>query len=167
VDWLTIGLRVVHVMAAVIWAGGAALIVLYVQPAAEKLGPVGGQFLEELFVRRKVSNYFAIAATLVVIAGVSLYLKNYLSVATTLPALTFLVGGVLGIIAWARGGTVLQRAMKANAAAVAEMRAADGPPTPELAARLQATQAKLRSIGQQDLGLILAAAVLMSVARYL
>ena len=59
---------------------------------------MGGQFLEELFVRRKVSRYFAIAATLVVIAGVSLYLKNYLSVATSLPALTFLVGGILGII---------------------------------------------------------------------
>jgi len=66
VDWLTIGLRVVHVVAAVIWVGGAALIVFYVQPAAYKLGPVGGQFLEELFVRRKVSNYFAIAATFVV-----------------------------------------------------------------------------------------------------
>jgi len=167
VDWLTIGLRVVHVVAAVIWVGGAALIVFYVQPAAYKLGPVGGQFLEELFVRRKVSNYFAIAATLVVIAGVSLYLKNYLSVATTLPAITFLVGGIRGIIAWARGGTVLQRAMAANTAVITEMRAAEGPPSAELGARLQATQAKLKSIGQQDLGLILAAAVLMSVARYL
>ena len=68
-DWLTIGLRIVHVVAAAIWVGGAALIVLYVQPAAEKLGPVGGQFLEELFLRRKVSRYFAIAATLVVLAG--------------------------------------------------------------------------------------------------
>jgi len=98
---------------------------------------------------------------------VSLYLKNYLSVATTLPAITFLVGGILGIIAWARGGTVLQRAMAANAAVITEMRAAEGPPSAELGARLQATQAKLKSIGQQDLGLILAAAVLMSVARYL
>ena len=166
-DWLTIGLRVVHIVAAVIWVGGAALIVLYVQPAAAKLGPVGGQFLEELFVRRRVSNYFAIAATLVVLAGVSLYLKNYLSVATTLPAMTFLVGGILGIIAWARGGTILQRAMKANAAAVTEMQSAGGPPSAELVARLQATQAKLKSIGQQDLALILAAAVLMSVARYI
>jgi len=167
VDWLTIALRIVHVVSAVIWVGGAALIVLYVQPAAEKLGPVGGQFLEELFVRRKVSRYFAIAATLVVLAGVSLYLKNYLSVATSLPAITFLIGGILGIIAWARGGTVLQRAMAANAAVVAEVQAAGGPPSAELGARLQATQAKLKTIGQQDLALILGAAVLMSIARYL
>ena len=166
-DWLTIALRIVHVVSAVIWVGGAALIVLYVQPAAEKLGPVGGQFLEELFVRRKVSRYFAIAATLVVLAGVSLYLKNYLSVATSLPAITFLIGGILGIIAWARGGTVLQRAMAANAAVVAEVQAAGGPPSAELGARLQATQAKLKTIGQQDLALILGAAVLMSIARYL
>ena len=81
--------------------------------------------------------------------------------------MTFLVGGILGIIAWARGGTILQRAMKANAAAVTEMQSAGGPPSAELVARLQATQAKLKSIGQQDLALILAAAVLMSVARYI
>ena len=166
-DWLTIALQIVHVVAAVIWVGGAALIVLYVQPVAEKLGPGAEQFMDELFVRRKVSRYFAIAATLVVLAGVSLYLKNYLSVATTLPALTFLLGGILGIVAWARGGTVLQRALSANGAAIAEIKAAGGPPSAELAARLQTTQSKLRSIGQQDLALILAAAVLMSVARYL
>ena len=166
-DWLTIGLRIVHVVAAAIWVGGAALIVLYVQPAAEKLGPVGGQFLEELFLRRKVSRYFAIAATLVVLAGVTLYLKNYLSVASSLPALTFLVGGILGIVAWARGGTVLQRAF-ANAAAVSEeMKAAAGPPSAELMARQQAATARIRSIGQVDLVLVLTAAVLMSVARYL
>jgi len=99
--------------------------------------------------------------------GVSLYLKNYLSVATTLPALTFLVGGNLGIVAWARGGTVLQRAF-ANAAAIAEeMKAAGGPPSSELMARQLAATARLRTIGQQDLVLVLAAAVLMSVARYL
>ena len=166
-DWLTIGLRIVHVVAAIIWVGGAALIVLYVQPAAEKLGPAGGQFLQELFLRRKVSRYFAIAATLVVIAGVSLYLKNYLSVATTLPALTFLAGGILGIIAWARGGTVLQRAFGNVAAISEEMKSAGGPPSAELMARQQAATAKLRTIGQQDLVLILTAAVLMSVARYL
>jgi uncharacterized membrane protein len=167
VDLLTIALRIVHIVSAIIWVGGAALIVLYVQPAAEKLGPVGGQFLEELFMRRRVSNYFAIAATLVVIAGVSLYIKNYLSVATTLPALTFLVGGILGIIAWARGGTVLQKAFAAQAAAAAEVRASTGAPNPEALARLQSTTARLKSIGQVDLGLVLAAAVLMSVARYL
>jgi uncharacterized membrane protein len=167
VDLLTIALRIVHVVAAIIWVGGAALIVLYVQPSAEKLGPVGGQFLEELFARRKVSNYFAIAATLVVIAGVSLYLKNYLSAATTLPALTFLAGGILGIIAWARGGTVLQRAFAEQAAAAAAVQAAPGAPGPEALARVQASTARLKRIGQQDLVLVLAAAVLMSVARYL
>ena len=166
-DWLTIGLRVVHVVAAVIWVGGAALIVLYVQPAAEKLGPVGGQFLEELFVRRKVSRYFAIAATLVVIAGVSLYLKNYLSVATTLPAITFLVGGILGIIAWARGGTILQKAFAELAAASDAIKSAGGPPGADFVARQQAAMARLKRIGQQDLAMIVAAAVLMSVARYL
>ena len=166
-DWLTIGLRVVHVVAAVIWVGGAALIVFYVQPAAYKLGPVGGQFLEELFVRRKVSRYFAIAATLVVIAGVSLYLKNYLSVATSVPALTFLVGGILGIIAWARGGTVLQKAFAESAAASEAIKSAGGPPGADLVARQQAAMARLKRIGQQDLVIVLTAGVLMSVARYL
>jgi len=167
VDWLTIGLRIVHVVAAVIWVGGAALVVLYVQPAAEKLGPVGGQFLEELFLRRKVSRYFAIASTLVILAGVSLYLKNYLSVATTLPALAFLLGGILGITAWVRGGTVLQRAFASLAAISEEIKANAGPPSAELMARQQLATARLKRIGRLDLGLVLGAAVLMSVARYL
>ena len=166
-DLLTIGLRIVHVVAAIIWVGGAALIVLYVQPSAEKLGPVGGQFVEELFVRRKVSNYFAIAATLVVVAGVALYLKNYLSVATSVPALTFLTGGILGIIAWARGGTILQKAFAEVTAATDAIKTAGGPPGADLLARQQAATARLKTIGQQDLVLVLAAAVLMSVARYL
>ncbi len=166
-DWLTIVLRIVHILAAIIWVGGAALIVLYVQPAAEKLGPVGGQFLQELFERRKASRYFAIAATLVVIAGVSLYLKNYLSVATSLPALTFLLGGILGIIAWIRGGTVLQKAFGDLAAASAAINAAGGPPGSDLVARQEVATARIKRIGQVDLALVLAAAVLMSVARYL
>jgi uncharacterized membrane protein len=167
VDWLTIGLRIVHIIAAIVWVGGAALIVLYVQPAAEKLGPAGGQFLEELFERRKASRYFAIAATLVVIAGVSLYLKNYLSVATSVPAVTFLAGGILGIIAWARGGTVLQKAFAELAAAGAAVNSAGGPPTAELMAAQQAAMDRVKRIGQVDLVLVLSAGVLMSVARYL
>ena len=166
-DWLTIGLRIVHIVAAVIWVGGAALLVFFVQPSAQKLGPVGGQFLEEMFVRRKVSRYFAIAAGLVVLAGVSLYLKNYLSVATSLPALAFLLGGILGIVAFARGGTVLQRAFGNLTAISEEIKAAAAPPSAELIARQEAAWAKLRRIGRQDLGLILTAAVLMSIARYL
>ena len=57
-------------MAGVAWAGSAFLFTVFIEPAAAKLGPAAGPFMEETIGRRKVPEIVtAIAAVTVIAAG--------------------------------------------------------------------------------------------------
>ena len=46
--------RTLHIMAGVAWGGSAFLFTVFIEPAAAKLGPAAGPFMEETIGRRKV-----------------------------------------------------------------------------------------------------------------
>jgi uncharacterized membrane protein len=46
--------RTLHITAGVAWAGSAFLFTVFIEPAAAKLGPAAGPFMEETIGRRKV-----------------------------------------------------------------------------------------------------------------
>src|SRR5205814_5507437 len=102
-DWVVVFFRLVHIPAAIIWAGGAAFTTFYLEPTVAKLGPDAERVMGE-FIRRKLSVYFAAAATLTVVAGIVLYLKDagglQLWLGTT-TGVVFSIGALAGIIAWA------------------------------------------------------------------
>ena len=72
-DGSTIGLRIVHIIAGVLWVGGAALFFFYIEPTINKLGPDAEKFVGEMIERRKVPVYFITVSTVTVLAGVILY----------------------------------------------------------------------------------------------
>ena len=161
--------RLVHIVSAILWVGGALLVFLYLEPAATKLGPAAAAFMNELFVNRKLPIYFAIASTLAVTAGAVLYVRGAGGLAlwggTTGTVLT--VGAVAAIIAWIGGNAFIPPGLIKLGKLGAEAAAAGGPPSADLQARIRAVQERLRMIGIIDTVLLLIAVVAMESAKYL
>ena len=166
-DSFIVVLRIVHIVSAVLWVGGAALFFLYIEPTINKLGPDAEKFVEEAIVRRKAPIYFAVISTLAVSAGVALYWINWLPAATTPAGLTFGLGGIAALVAWLGGNLLIPKSLMAVGAIAAEIKAAGGPPSAELMGRMHAAQERLRRIGLADLILLSVAVVAMAIARYM
>ena len=161
--------RLVHIVSAILWVGGALLVFLYLEPAANKLGPAAAAFMNELIANRKLPIYFALTSTLAVIAGAVLYVRGAGGLAlwggTTGTVLT--VGAVTAIIAWIGGNAFIPRGFIQLGQLGAEAAAAGGPPSADLQARIHAVQERLRMIGIIDTVLLLIAVVAMESAKYL
>jgi uncharacterized membrane protein len=170
VDWLVIVLRILHIGAAISWVGGSALFTFYVEPTLGALGPDAEKVTGELIGRRHLPRYFQIASTTTVLAGAVLYWIDsnglQLSWITSPTGLAFTIAAVAAIVAWL-GGAAIGASVERVAAIGAEMKAAGGPPTAELMARMQAAQERVRQLGMVDFGLLVVAVIGMAVARYL
>ena len=164
-DWLLILFRLTHVPAAIAWAGGALLVEFYVQPAIEAGGPKAASIIEMM---SKTRVYFTLAATLTVLGGAALYIRDAggLQLWTSPTGWVFTLGAVCGIIAWASGGALLAPTLAQISKLGAEMQAAGGPPSADLVSRMQAAQARVKKIGRTDTVLIIIAIITMATARY-
>jgi len=171
VDLVMIGLRLVHIISAILWAGGAALFFFYIEPTMNKLGPAAAPFVDELMNKRKAPVYFMVVSTLGVLGGVLLYWRDSNGLSsdwmTSPTGLALGLGGLCAIVAWLGGNLFIPSGVRTVAAIGAEMQAAGGPPSAALIGRMQTAQARLRMIGLIDLVLIFAAMVGMESSRYL
>ena len=160
-------LRVLHIGAAIAWAGGAALFFFYIEPTLNKLGPDAEKFADEMINKRKVPIYFAGVSTVAVLAGLALYFRQAggFQLWTTTPGLVFTAGAIAAIMAWIGGNVLLAPAVKNVGAIGQEMKNAGGPPSAELMGRMHAAQERLRTIGMWDLVLIGIAILGMESAR--
>jgi uncharacterized membrane protein len=167
-DWVIVFFRLVHIPAAILWAGGSAFTTFYLEPTVAKLGPDGGKLMAE-FMRRKMSVYLALAATLTVVGGVVLYVKDAGGVTlwlSTTTGVVFTIGAAAGIIAWALGASMIPRSIKQIMAIGQEMASAGGPPSGELMGRMHAAQERLKVLGRVDFAFVAIAVVAMATARY-
>ena len=167
-DVLGIVLRIVHIVGGVIWVGGAALFFFYLEPTINKLGPDAEKFVDELINRRKLPMYFIAASTLTAVAGIVLYWRDFGRIETSSSfALALGLGGLAALVAWLGGNLLIPRTLDKISGIVTEMKAAGGPPSDALMARLHANQERLRLIGAIDLVLLAFAVVAVASARYL
>jgi hypothetical protein len=166
-DIVAVVLRVVHIVAGVLWVGAAGLFFFYLEPAINKLGPEAEKFVDEIVNRRKVPIYFVVLSTLNVLAGVILYWRDFGGISTSPFGLALGLGGVAALIAWLGGNLLIPQTLGKLMAIGAEMKASAGPPPADLVARMQATQARLRRIGLIDIVLLLFSVIAMASARYL
>jgi len=170
-DVVLVILRLFHVVDGILWAGGAIFLTWFVEPVAMALGPKAGPFMGALN-DRKIGVYFSIVASLAVLVGTILYWKDANGDVVgffTGSAFGFAlgVGGIAAWIAWIIGFTRVRVLTAQLGEAGAKLAAAEGPPAPELIARLQGVQHDLHQVGLLDFWLIAIAVVLMSTARYL
>lgn len=165
---LIIVLRLLHVVAAILWTGGVVVVASFLVPSIRAAGPAGGVVMREIAGVRKLPVHLMILGWITVLAGFSLYFIDMRGSAWggTMAGMLFGVGGVCGLIALLVG-TFWSRPIAARLMALgAQMASAGSPPPAPLAAELQALQASLGKATKAVALFAVLAAVAMSIARY-
>ncbi len=103
-QWLTVSLRVIHILSGAAWVGGAFLIMGFIVPRARHLGPeAGGTYLRRFLDHPWFSTYITAVELLAVITGFVLFwnASGGLQGAwlTSPTGLAFTVGGIAGVVA--------------------------------------------------------------------
>lgn len=164
-------LRIVHIVTGVIWVGSLFVVVVFLQPIAERIGPAAAPFMAELR-RRRLVDVILIDALITIAAGSFLYWHDWhlypslgdwigsrFGAALTVGA--FLAISVIPIAALvtrptiSRLGTLGRRAAESGGA------------SPEMAAEIAAAQRRLAVAERASLTLAVLAVVAMASARYL
>jgi hypothetical protein len=163
--------RIIHVLAAIAWGGSVFLFVMYVQPSVAAIAPAGAPFMAELLGKRKLVSVLIGLGSLTVLGGAFLYwhdsqiyggFGNWIGTAF---GVTVTIGAVAAILALAIGiaGT---RPNVNRLLGMMRQAAAAGGPTPEMAAEIGRTQARLKTLARASFALIVVAAITMAIGRY-
>lgn len=158
-NWLYI-VRALHILAAALWVGAAAMLTLHVMPAIRRSGAAGGTVLVEA-VRRGVGVFMPIVAGTTILTGVWLYVAWY-QVRGGIHgagALMLTLGALAGFAAAIIGGAVLGRTV----AALADL--AIGPADAANEARIAALHQRGAAASRAALALLIAALLLMVLSR--
>lgn len=165
-----IGLRMLHILASVCWAGGGFVFFLFVEPTARALAPSGMQFVNFMVKKRRFSIFMVVSSTFTVLTGALLILARasgqWLSYVSSGPGLVFTLGSITGIAVYFVGMLgVNPRAIKLSKLGEA-IQASGNPPTPEQGALMQKLGKEMGILSLVDFLLVALSLVLMSSARF-
>lgn len=161
-----IALRLIHVIAGVLWVGGAAVLALFVLPAAR--GESNLAYLRRIIWTRNLPRYLNIALGLAILSGLTMYgnlaALTHGAWARSRAGMALGLGGALAIVAALIATFVaapaIHRALELTDGVSTISAPADGG---EAARALSRYGAAMRLV----VALLLGTAALMAVARYL
>jgi len=154
-----------HVLFGIFWAGAAIATGLFIIPSVLDAGPAGAAVMAGV-VKRKLPLLLVIAAGIVVLTGIRLYMIRFSSVWLTSPeGIVLTLGGLLALAAFGMGVFVQKPTVERIGALSAAIARAGAPPTPDQAAELQVLRARLRKIAAVTAWHLVGAVTLMSVHR--
>lgn len=168
-NWLTIVLRLVHVVGGVLWVGFAVFGAFYLFPSIAETGPEGGKVMAVL-QRRGLLTVFPIVALLTVVSGLWLYVhasRVAPGFSSSRMGMTLGFGGVCALLALFIGMLVITPSM--NRAAATAQQAAQAAATDERQALLGvAAQLRSRAGAASRIAtlLLIVAAGAMAIGRY-
>ena len=172
-DGLMVVLRLVHILAGVLWVGSVFLFVMFVQPSAAAIAPAGAAFMAELLGKRRLVDRIIAIGTTAVVAGLLMYWKDWHDVGTfgdwigSRFGLALTVGALASTLALVIGITVTRPSVQRLLGLGREVAASGGPPAPEVASEIGTIQGRLRTYARVSLSFLIVAVLLMSTARYL
>jgi uncharacterized membrane protein len=168
-NYLMISMRIIHIFAAVFWAGTSFFMISFVTPSVIATGAEGQKFMQQLAFRTRFATAMMAVALLTVLSGLVMYWEIFefrTNALSTGYGLMLTLGAIAGFIALLTGYFMQNRytgKMKALSAAIG---ASGGPPTPEQQAEMGALAGTVTR-GSQITTVLLALALLgMSIARY-
>jgi uncharacterized membrane protein len=174
-EWFYIIFRIFHIGAGIAWVGSVYFLVAFVQPASEAMGPAATPFMTELLGARKLVDRILVLATVTILAGLILYLKDMNAVGGfgdwvgSSEGLVFTIGGLAAIAAVAIGafGTrpAVQRLL-ALGRQIAQASKDGGAPPAELTAQVPALQAKMKVLARVSFALLVVAVIAMATAKF-
>lgn len=164
---LVVALRLFHIIAAVIWGGGALVMEFFIGRTIMATGEAGQKFAQHLMNKVKMHRFMTAAAFSTVAAGSILYWldSHGFSSAWTRSSsgLGFGIGAVFGLIAFVFGAI-----FGASNAKLAEIGAQiQGKPTEAQISQIQALQKRIKTVSPIHIFSIILAMVFMATARYL
>ncbi|MCH7587651.1 MAG: hypothetical protein IIC78_06405 [Chloroflexi bacterium] len=170
-DFYIIVLRIIHILAAVFWAGTAFFLAGFLEPTTQATAPESGKVMAHLAAKTRFSQALAWAAILVVLSGGLLYWRvsgglnsNWLTSGT---GIGLTIGAIAGIFAAGIGLSVSYPTIQKMVALGAEIARSGGPPTAEQQQMLLELQNKSRIAGQALAVLLVIATLGMATAQYL
>lgn len=166
-NYLTLALRLIHIVGGVFWVGAGLLINFFVGPTMRATGDAGRQFGGHLMAKTRAVTVMNISVYSTVIAGVWLYgidsqwftsawMHSGSGIGFTVGAIFGLVGFITGLI----NGQNNQKMAKLGAQI-------EGKPTPDQAVQLGAIAKQQGWVVPVSSYSLLLAAIFMAVARYL
>lgn len=164
--YLTMVLRLVHILGGVFWVGSNLVMGFFISPTIAATADAGKKFMGYLVNQARITTAITVAAVLTVLAGGWLYWidsNGFTSAWTKSGAgVVFGIGGVLGLIGFIFG-MLLGKNINILAKVGSEVQ---GKPTPEQMNQLQAAQKQLGIVGPISMIALILAIACMSIARY-
>jgi uncharacterized membrane protein len=166
-NYLTLTLRLVHIIGGIFWVGAALMMNFFVAPTLRATGDAGKQFAGHLMAKTRFSLVITISAYATVIAGFWLYgidSRWFTSPWQSSGAgMGFGIGALFGLM-----GLITGFMNGGNNRKLAQLGAQiQGKPTPEQAAALGAIQKQQGWVVPVNTYSLLLAAFFMAIARYL
>jgi uncharacterized membrane protein len=161
--WL---LRIIHIVAGVIWVGGSIVMTFFVGPTVGAIGEPGQKFMSHLVNNLKFSNRMAAASGLTILAGFILYALDARAGAAWLRssfAMGLGIGAIFALIGFV-SGMMIGRNIKAMAQLGAQMQ---GEPSSGQLTQMQALQKRQTTVSMISTWAVILATVFMAIARYL
>ncbi|MFL5392669.1 MAG: hypothetical protein ACJ79G_07525 [Myxococcales bacterium] len=168
--WFWIIFRVIHIISAMLWLGSSFALSFFVEPSVDDLGSEGQRFWDHLVSRRKLPIAVTAVATLTVIGGAALYLKD--SGGLTGDWLDTPTGGIIstgaifGLVAYVSGIAFIVPVVRRLDRIAAAVASAGGTATSEQEAERARLTKRFRRLGRIDFALLVAAAISMETAGY-
>jgi uncharacterized membrane protein len=167
---LMILLRLIHIVAGVLWVGAGIFYFLFVVPTVKGLGPAGPKFMQDLVTKRRYPTFMNVSSGLTILAGLLLFwiVSGGLSMAwiTSGPGLGFTIGSLAALAAYGVGFFGIRPRVERMNALGQAIAAAGGPPTPEQAAELGRLEKEMHTVERWDMILLMLSLVTMATARY-
>ena len=161
--WL---LRIIHIVAGVIWVGGTLIMTFFIGPTIGATGESGQRFVGHLMNNLKFSNRMAAAAGSTVLAGFILFwldsrageswLRSSFATGLSIGAAFAIIGFVFGIL--------VGRTARAMAQLGAQIQ---GKPSPDQLTQMQALQKRQSTYSNIAAITLVLAVVFMAIARYM
>lgn len=112
-DWLTLTLRLLHVMGGAVWVGMMVFNVFFLGPAFAEAGPAGAAVGAAL-QKRRVMVVTPVIALLTILSGIGLMERVYGgmgALAATRGGMVLIIGAVVTIVAFLFGIVVMRPVM--------------------------------------------------------
>jgi uncharacterized membrane protein len=166
-DYLTLVLRLIHIVGGIFWVGAALTMNFFLAPALRATGDVGKQFAGHLMTKTRFSALITGSAHATVIAGFWLYGidSNWFTSPwqSSGPGIGFGIGAVFGLV-----GLVAGLMNGGNIKKLAGLSAQiQDSPTPDQAAALRTIQKKQEWVVPVNTWSLVLSAFFMAIARYL
>jgi uncharacterized membrane protein len=161
--WL---LRIIHIVAGVLWVGGTLIMTFFIVPTVGATAEAGQKFVGHLMNNLKFSNRMSAAAGSTILAGLILFGLDARAGATWLRssfAMGLSIGAVFAVVGFI-SGIMIGRTTKEMAQLGAQMQER---PTPDQLTQMQVIRKRQATFSTISATTLLLAIVFMAIARYL